>query len=406
MKELLGDEFDRFLFTYSEPAKRGIRFNRKKARLDSINKLINEWNLSPVEWCPTGYTYETVRPGLSPYHDAGLFYMQEPSAMSVVEEAGIRNTDIVLDLCAAPGGKSTAAAERCHVLVANEIIPGRAKILSSNIERLGFDNTIVCSAEPARLSGCLCELFDVVITDAPCSGEGMMRRDEIAVTEWSVENVSLCIERQKGILKEAAKLVRPGGKLVYSTCTFETGENEEQVKCFLEENDDFSLVSVKRFWPHKQDGEGHFCAVFRKDMDETEEMEEGRIIGKTGQDNDLCNTISYIQKILSASHVHILRSGLVKGEYFTDKKGKKIYEPSHSEIMATVYETAEKGVNLKDESLAFAYLRGDVLRPGPEQAEFKGDEGFLGVYFDGYPLGVGKRAGNVIKNHLPKGLRR
>ena len=404
MEKLLGEEYGQFLSCYEKEALRGIRFNRRKARKDTVEKLIAEWNLDPVAWCPAGYSYQNVRPGLSAYHDAGVFYMQEPSAMCVVEEAGISEGDIVLDLCAAPGGKSTQAAERCFLLVSNEIIPGRAKILSSNIERLGFENTLVCSAEPARLSQCLDGFFDVVVTDAPCSGEGMMRRDEIAITEWSEENVRLCADRQKMILDEAAKMVRPGGKLVYSTCTFEPVENEEQVNSFLDRSPEFRRISMKRIWPHRENGEGHFCAVLQNGQEET------NLQNKRSENSentyDLTKMLKSVEKRLFAEHIHILRSGLVRGEWFTDKKGHKFYEPSHAEIMASVFETCENGVNLKDERLADSYLHGNVLRPEDGQAEYKGNDGFCGVYFDGYPLGVGKRNGTVIKNHLPKGLRK
>jgi len=396
MKTLLGDEFKDFLKAYELPVCRGIRFNQRKARPETIRQLTDQWKLKPVSWCATGFYYEDGRPGLSPYHDAGVFYIQEPSAMSVVEEAKIEESDLVLDLCAAPGGKSSAAAERCGVLISNEIILNRAKILSSNIERMGFDNTIVCSADPKQLSECLNGIFDVVLADAPCSGEGMMRRDDIAVSEWSEENVQICIERQQMILENAAKMVCPGGKLVYSTCTFEIGENEEQIEHFLERHQEYKLILMKRIWPHKVNGEGHFCAVLQN---EVESKRNNKTIEKE-------KTIQYLQKILNSNRIHILRSGVAKGESFTDKKGKKVYEPSHSEVMTGTFDQCSNGINIKDEKLAESFLHGDVLRPEENQIEIKGVDGFCGVYYDGYPLELGKRSGLIVKNHLPKGLRR
>ena len=398
MKKLLGDSFEEFLSSYDAPPVKGLRFNMKKARKDTVERLIRQWKLEPVPWCPTGFTFTECRPGLSPYHDAGVFYMQEPSAMCVAEEAEIGGSECVLDLCAAPGGKASAAAERCRLLLANEIHPGRARILSSNMERMGFGNTIVCSASPDRLSEILPGQFDTVICDAPCSGEGMMRKDETAAEEWSPGNVALCVRRQKMILSEAAVLVKPGGKLVYSTCTFEEAENEEQINGFLEEHPEFRLIRQRRIWPHTEKGEGHYCALLRKGCSCPTENTEG----------DPGELLRCLEKKLAASGIHLLRAGIERGNEFTDKRGKKIYEPSHAEIMATAYDLCSCGVNLFSEQEALRFLHGEVLRLDGqgESSEMKGEEGFCGVYYDGYPLGVGKRAGNTVKNHLPKGLRR
>lgn len=396
MQKLLGSEYGEFLLSYEKPSVKGLRFNMNKARPDTVEKLISEWKLEPVPWCRSGYYYpDGLRPGLSPYHDAGVFYIQEPSAMSVTESFEIGDTDRVLDLCAAPGGKSTAAAEKCGVLLSNEIMPDRARILSSNVERMGFSNTVVSSAAPERLASVFPLYFNIVICDAPCSGEGMMRKDETAVSEWSLENVKMCAERQKNILKYAAGMVCPGGRLIYSTCTFEACENEDQISSFLAEHSDFTLISEKRIWPHKQMGEGHFCAVLKK-SGETPANRGFNITAELGS----------IERSLSADKIHILRSGITKGEFFTDKKGKKIYTPSHAEIMSDVFENCINGINITDNKLVTDYLRGDVLRLSETNCVIKGSDGFTGVYFDGYPLGLGKKSGFTVKNHLPKGLRR
>jgi len=379
---------------YENQPWKGLRFNRKKARIETIEKLIREWSLKPVPWCSTGYYYaDPCRPGLSFYHDAGVFYIQEPSAMSVVEEALINETDIVLDLCAAPGGKSTALAERCRFLIANEILPNRAKILSSNIERLGFDNVIVTNAAPDRICSELSNSFSVVLVDAPCSGEGMMRKDETAVNEWSEENVLLCVSRQREILSNACQAVMPGGKLVYSTCTFDPRENEDQIRNFLKEHPDFKLSRQLRMMPHKIQGEGHFLAVM---------VREGTLKLSSMDQKSLQRSF---EQALKNTGIHIIRSGLVPGEVFIDKKKNKIYEPSHAEIMASDFEHCQNGINLLDEDLVRRFLHGEALSINESNAMSKGSDGFLGIYYDGYPLGLGKKVGNTVKNHLPKGLR-
>lgn len=396
MQKLLGNSYGEFLLSYENPPVKGLRFNIKKVRPETIEKLTSEWNLERVPWCPSGYYYpDNLRPGLSPYHDAGIYYIQEPSAMCVAEYANIMENERVLDLCAAPGGKSTACAERCGVLLSNEIIPERARILSSNIERMGFSNTVVSSTTPQRLASLFPEYFDVVICDAPCSGEGMMRKDETAVLEWSPENVLMCTQRQNEILEYASEMVRPGGRLIYSTCTFEVSENEEQIESFLSLHKNYSLIKQERIWPHLKRGEGHFCAVLIKDG----------TINRAGI-FDAERELKTVERRLSIDKVHILRSGITKGELFTDKKGKKIYVPSHAEILSSDFCSCLNGINIKDKILINEYLKGNVLRLNEENATVKGDEGFVGIYYDGYPLGLGKRSGCTVKNHLPKGLRR
>jgi len=397
MKELLAERFEEFLQCYESAPLKGLRFNTGKVRPDTVEKLIRDWDLEAVPWCKNGYYYSNVRPGLSPYHDAGVFYMQEPSAMCVAEYAGISPNDRVLDLCAAPGGKSTQASEKCFCILSNEIISNRARILSSNIERMGITNAVVSSAPPDRLSDLFPGYFDVVIADAPCSGEGMMRKDPTAVEEWSPENVELCIDRQAMILDHASKMVRPGGKLVYSTCTFEKGENEDQIGSFIASHPEFHVLMMKRFWPHEEKGEGHFVCV----------LSRGDPVSSVHRSPDsLDSELKSLEKRLCAAGVHLLRTGLQKGTGFKDKKGNTVYEPSHAEIMASLFDTCENGVNLRSEELALSFLSGNVLRLSEENSDFKGREGFVGVYFDGYPLGLGKRSALTVKNHLPKGLRR
>lgn len=279
----------------------------------AAEKEFQEGGLKPVPWEPDGFYYpESLRPGRRPWHEAGMYYIQEASAMAPAMLCGAKPGDRVLDLCAAPGGKSTKlAASLCGegILVANEIHPERAKVLSSNLERMGVRNALVTNEPPQRLASRFPLFFDRIVVDAPCSGEGMFRKEEEALTHWSPENVRMCSERQTQILDEAAVMLRSGGILVYSTCTFSPEENEAVIFRFLMDHPDFSAVSIPdlpginrkeeglscgraewlsaagietghlgeegrniaeqlrgtlRLWPHLLNGEGHFAAVLKK----------------------------------------------------------------------------------------------------------------------------------------------
>lgn len=422
MKELLGEGYDAFLKSYGEPPAKGLRFNLKKARPETIERLKEAWNLKPVPWCPSGYYYEEggdrgVRPGKSPYHDAGVFYIQEPSAMLPAEEAGIRAGEKVLDLCAAPGGKSTQAACRAGLLVSNEYIRKRAQILSSNIERMGLSNVIVTNTSPAALSEVFPGYFDCILVDAPCSGEGMMRRDETAVSEWSEENIALCISRQREILDAACKMLAPGGRLVYSTCTFEPGENERQAEAFCSRFPEMKLCRDTHIFPHLQRGEGHYCALFEKDggAPAAERTVETADSAREPSPAETETLLSGAAERLRRARIPVLRCGVEKGEWVTGKhKGEKRYEPSHAEALAMRAEAlSEQSLNLHTEALALSYLHGESLNLGalPETAftltlKPGAENPYLPVCYDGYPLGFGKYVKGTVKNHYPKGLRR
>ena len=280
MKRQLGDRYEAFLASYAGGRTYGLRFNPLKAdRQDFLKKV--PFALRDVPWADEGFYYEAdVQPGRHALHDAGLYYIQEPSAMAAVPALDPEPGDRVLDLCAAPGGKSTQIAGRMKgigLLVSNEIIPARAKILSQNIERMGVTNCVVCRESPERLAEAFPEFFDKILVDAPCSGEGMFRKDDTAVIEWSEENVAMCAARQKNILQQAARMLRPGGVLVYSTCTYSEAENEDVINGFLDDHPEFkteeagplfdmehAAYGMVRLWPHRIEGEGHFVARLRK----------------------------------------------------------------------------------------------------------------------------------------------
>lgn len=315
MRDLLTEsEYAAFLSCYGQRRFYSLRINPLKADREQGLRLFEQVNLQPVPWEPDGFYYpEDFRPGRLPLHEAGMYYIQEASAMLPAVLCDAKPGDRVLDLCAAPGGKSTklaACLQGKGILVANEIHPERAKVLSSNLERMGVRNALVTNETPQSLASRFPLFFDRIVVDAPCSGEGMFRKEEEALIHWSPENIRMCAERQLEILEEASSMLRAGGRLVYSTCTFSPEENEGVIFRFLMGHPDFSLVSVPnlpgiraeewglscgrpdwlskagidaasfgsagleraeelggtiRLWPHLLKGEGHFAAVLRKD---------------------------------------------------------------------------------------------------------------------------------------------
>lgn len=427
MAELLGDEYPAFLATYEKPPVRGLRFRTGKARPETIAALKSAWRLNPVAWCAEGFRYSeeqadgsVLRPGKSPYHDAGVYYIQEPSAMLPAASARLTGREAVLDLCAAPGGKSTQAAVGAGFLVSNEYVPKRARILSSNLERMGITNALVTTADSQRLLEAFPCFFDRILVDAPCSGEGMMRRDEMAIAEWSVENVARCVLRQREILENAAGMLRDGGLLIYSTCTFEPAENGWQLRRFLHLHPEFRLCSEEQLFPHKAEGEGHYCAVLQKQESggsqsqaPNAELLPAYFAQDMPSEAEVERALQEAKARCAAAHVSVLRCGLVQGSWMTGKvKGARRYEPSHAEILAGKGPASRARLNLKQEALALRYLRGEALNlsdlaaedfalSNPEQTA----DGFLTVCYDGYPLGAGKLVGQTVKNHYPKGLR-
>lgn len=268
MKAFLGNEWDDFLYSYDNNRFQALRFNTLKVQSPEermrILKVLGISSDKRVSWANEAYYFdENVRPGKHPYHEMGLYYIQEPSAMSAAALLAPKPGMRVLDLCAAPGGKSTQLATYLGdrgLLVSNEINTQRSRILSQNIERMGIKNAIVTNEDSFVLASHFPGLFNAIQVDAPCSGEGMFRKLPEAIEQWSIENVAICAARQKEILDNAAVMLKPGGVIVYSTCTFSKEENEDVIEYFLERHPDFTLEEMERFWPHKVDGEGHFVA--------------------------------------------------------------------------------------------------------------------------------------------------
>lgn len=477
MQNMLGEEYPAFLESLSGKRYRALRINPLKAEIQEGKEKL-PFVLSPVPWTKNGFYYEEEeQPGKHPYHEAGLYYIQEPSAMAPVpclmeeptsaaaiserQEEPISaaaiperqeepvsaaaipeqqeepvSSERILDLCAAPGGKSTQIAEYMRgrgMLITNEIHPQRAKILSENIERMGISNAIVLNETPESLSKKFIAFFDRILVDAPCSGEGMFRKNDNAGEEWSEENVALCAERQDGILDCAATMLKPGGRLVYSTCTFAPAEDEGSVSRFLEAHPDFYLEKEERLMPHKVKGEGHFLAVLHreggqlssaatagtekslalKDCKEfldfakealtipAEELTAGKILLRFGEQLYLAPA-----ETPSLRGLKVLRPGLHLG---TVKKNR--FEPSHALALFLKKEQAVQAVNLACDGTAVRkYLEGQTLTIGEgcdvEMADAALPKGWCLVCVDGYSLGWGKAAGAVLKNHYPKGLRK
>ena len=291
MKRLLGTEWEAFQASYDKERSYGLRRNPLKSSGERFMAQM-PYTLEKVSWAEEGYYYQAEeQPGKDVLHEAGVYYIQEPSAMAVVEILDPQPGERILDLCAAPGGKSTQIAGRMRgegLLVANEVIYDRARILSQNVERMGVSNCVVCSEKPERIASLFPAFFDRVLVDAPCSGEGMFRKEEAARNEWSPEAVRMCAGRQSLILEEAAKTVRPGGVLVYSTCTFSPEENEGTISAFLRAHEEYNIEETGldgifspgqadwigqpaagiehtlRLWPHLIRGEGHYIARLRR----------------------------------------------------------------------------------------------------------------------------------------------
>ena len=453
MQALLAAEYEAFVQSYEAERVQGLRFNTLKGRLaDLLRDNEDRFGLQPISWCREGFYYDgETRPGKHPLHEAGVYYIQEPSAMAAVELLDPQPGEIVLDLCAAPGGKTSHIAARLEgqgLLVSNEIHPARARILSRNVERMGIMNGVVTNEDAEKLETFFPEFFDKIMVDAPCSGEGMFRKDARARAEWSENNVKLCADRQQVILDHAAGMLKPGGRMVYSTCTFAPEEDEEGIARFLERHPDFfiekvtgraglspgqpkwsevscdDLVNTFRIWPHLSRGEGHYLAVLGKrgNPGEAESKPEKKGTGisfwkdKAGKKmfrdfvkETFCWEPAEDQLVLFGEQLYqvpeqmpglaglkVLRPGLHLG---TLKKNRM--EPAHALALALRPEQVKQSICFHSEGDEIReYLRGNSL---PERG--LPQKGWVLVCADGYSLGWAKAAAGVLKNHYPKGLR-
>ncbi len=415
MKQDLQTEYESFLACYEDKPYSGLRINTLKTTAEKFCGLVDFCG-ERVDWCENGFYYDGKK-GNHPASVAGLFYSQEPSAMIAAELMPVKSGDKILDLCAAPGGKSTQLASKLGgsgLLVANEVIANRAKILCENIERMGVKNAVVTNMYPEKMEKLFEEFFDGIMVDAPCSGEGMFRKDEVAVQEWSVEHTEACAVRQLGILDSAYKMLAAGGYMVYSTCTFAKVENEDVCNEFQKRHPDIEIISMHRLMPHKVKGEGHFSALMHKGGVKTEKktsfpaeakkdaIESYRKFEKENLDIKLDgrfvsfgeNLYLLPYEMISLDKIKCVRPGLLLGEV---KKGR--FEPSHHLCMALKKDDFKRTISLSDEEIQL-YLTGGTIAND-------GEKGFgVMLYNDEFPVGWYKLSDGVAKNHYPKHLRR
>ena len=420
MKHQLGDEYEDFLHSLERPRAVALRYNPLKGQAPSL-PFVGD----PVPWEPEGFYYDPdSRPGLHIYHEAGVYYLQEASAMAPVALLDPQPGENICDLCSAPGGKTTQIAGRMMgrgFLLCNEYSPKRAKILSRNIERMAVANALVTNEPTDRLAARFPGFFDRVLVDAPCSGEGMFRKEEAAITDWSQETVEMCARRQAEILHNAAQMVRPGGRLVYSTCTFAPEEDELAVAAFLESHPGFEPEVIEtpwfvpapngghRLWPHKLLGEGHFAAVLKKTVGEEGDVPalSGEKLPKEWQTfaRELgiqlppgkavsfgTNLFWVPEETPDLKKLKVLRPGLELGEV---KKGR--FEPAHA-LALWLHDCTNTISHAPDSPEMKAYLHGEVL-PCSLQ-------GWCLVKAGDFSIGWGKADKTQLKNHYPKGLRR
>lgn len=430
MRVLLGEDgLSEYLAELERPSPRALRVNTLKGDVTALDV-----ELSPVPYSKDSYYFDAERIGNHPLHHAGLIYVQEPGAMVPVSCLDIKEDWKIFDTCSAPGGKSLQAAAflgEDGFILSNEINTPRARIMSGNFERMGVKNHVITSAPVDRVSEQFPFYFDLVIVDAPCSGEGMFRKEEDAVKDWSEENVRTCAERQSGILQAASRSVRGGGYLLYSTCTFSTEENEDTVNRFLAENGDFELIAphervlsytvagvgnenFRRFYPHIAPGEGQFSALMRRRGDEWESPEVRSALVQPSKEERACaeeflrdalvdfdpelifkfkENLVYIKPDIPVPDKLTYSCGVTLGEV---TKGR--LQPHH-QLFSAMGNSFRRRVELSlDDQRLTAYLRGESI-------SYDIDNGWCAVFAQGVALGGGKSVNGQIKNHYPKGLR-
>lgn len=430
IKSLLGDDFDEFLKFYENENYKGLRVNTLKCSAEKLRMLV-DFELVNTPFCKEGFYIpsDVTSLGNSPLHHCGAFYIQEPSATSAVEMLGVEKNDFVLDLCAAPGGKSTqigAKLQGTGLLWSNEIVRNRANILLSNIERMGISNAVVSNCHPDILCNELQGKFDKVLVDAPCSGEGMFRKNSDAQNEWSVEHVKSCAQRQLMILNSAKNALKEGGVMVYSTCTFSQEENEDVITQFLSENPDFELEDAGidfgrktleyacRIFP-MDGGEGHFAARLRKKGESYGSIipykNNQKIDDKVWDfydslfvDRPFGDNLTLVgEKIIilpenynrNIKNTGIIRAGIILGEIVKNR-----IEPHHSVFMAAQKNECRSAVDFdltSDEIQKF--LHGEEIAVPSEV------KGYTAVCVNEMTVGFGKASNGRLKNKYPKGLR-
>lgn len=438
MKKLLGDEYEEYEKALQAEPVRAFRVNTDKISLADFEK-INIFGKEKIPYTENGFYLDYDKIGNHPYHHAGMIYVQEPGAMAPAECVDIEPDWKILDMCAAPGGKSTQLKNKLGengILVSNEIISSRCRILTGNIERLGLHNTVTTCMDTGKLAKLFPDTFDIIMVDAPCSGEGMFRKEEIAIDEWSTDNVKKCAERQAEILENAVTALKNGGYIVYATCTFSLEENEMMIDEFLQNHPEFEIVPVKekvrentsdgiffdgcrcenihfarRFYPHKSKGEGQFMAVLHN---KNESFDFGIKFSpeKIKIDRVVTDFLDDVLVSYDKSDVTMYNGNPV---YFTPgfeiKKGtafscgvtigeirKNYIQPHHQFFMAMGKDFRRKIELSPDSDEMKKYLHGEEISADCEN-------GWAVVITNGCAVGGAKVVGGRAKNHYPKGLR-
>ncbi len=445
MKEMLGDDFQAYLDSFNDSRLYGLRVNTLKITPNEFLK-ISPFDLKPIPWIENGFYFsEKDKPAKHPYYFAGLYYIQEPSAMTPANVLPIDEGDVVFDMCAAPGGKSTelgAKLNQTGLLITNDISNSRAKALLKNVEVSGIPNVCVLSEDPKKIASRFSTFFDKVLIDAPCSGEGMFRKDNKLIKSWQKNGPEVYSEIQKNIILNGADMLKPGGKLLYSTCTFSKLEDEESVRHLLRNRPEMHLIDIKpydgfehgfveneedenmhlektvRIFPHKMQGEGHFLALFEKDNDMPVDVHSTSKKSTVKLPDELKEFLQHVSypidekdiairdnkayvispNMPDESGLRIMRNGTLLGEV---KKNR--FEPSQAFAMVLKASQYDNVINLSvDDERVIKYLKGETI----DAPDFKDNKtGWSLICVDGYPLGWGKFNGSMIKNKYLAGWR-
>lgn len=437
MKKLLGEDYPLYEKALAQEPQKAFRVNTDKISLNDFEK-IDKLSSGKIPYCENGFYLDYDKIGNHPFHHAGMIYVQEPAAMAPAECIEINPDWKILDMCAAPGGKSTQLKNKLGengILVSNEIIPARCKILTGNIERLGLKNTVTTCLDTSRIADFFPKTFDLIMVDAPCSGEGMFRKDENAISEWSEENVKKCAVRQSEILENAVKSLKDGGFIIYATCTFSLEENEMTVDSFLEKHPEFEILKVKdavinstsngiefdgclcknisfarRFYPHKAKGEGQFMALLHHKGENSINI---TLPKKADKQNKIVT--DFLDNVLSEYNPDYVTEYNGNPVYFTPnfhiEKGsafacgvkigeiKKNYILPHHQFFMALGANFKRKIELSfDSDKLFKYLHG-------EEIDAECENGWACVTVNGCAVGGAKVVNGVAKNHYPKGLR-
>lgn len=445
MKELLGEGYDEYIASYDQPRWYGLRVNTNKISVQDFLD-ISPFKLAPIPWIENGFYYdgEVEKPGKHPYYFAGLYYLQEPSAMTPANQLPIEPGDKVLDLCAAPGGKTTELGSKLQgegLLVSNDISTSRARILLKNQELMGLTNIYVMSENPEKMINIFPQYFDKILVDAPCSGEGMFRKDHKMIKSWQESGPQVYAQIQKDLIIQAAQMLKPGGMILYSTCTFNQEENEGTIAHLLEEYPEFQVVTQKsysgfrngirgtytcqgledtlRIWPQHMDGEGHFLALVQKAESDVLTHQKPSKQKSTKVPEDLEKFWELVNFDIDPKRLHIveekvyylpsitkdmkklrlLRNGLLLGEL---KKNR--FEPSQAFAMSLTSSQFHQVIDFDVEDIrVIKYLKGETLLV--EDLIDRSSKGWVLVTVSGYVLGFAKIANGTLKNKYSPGWR-